>query len=101
MLYLCKQSMGNYRMSNGDKVSKSVIDSRTREAKRLVLSIQFDEYGYNFCEICTRSGGVRLDCSHTISVDKAQKTGRSELAWSLGNIRVLCRECHQKHDKLY
>ena len=92
--------MGNYRMSNGDKVSKSVIDSRTRDAKRSALSAQFWEFGYNFCEDCLTSRG-RLDCSHTISVDKAQKTGRSELAWDVNNIKVRCRDCHRKHDKLY
>ena len=91
--------MNHYHTSDGERVAKSVIDSRVRDAKSNALSEQFYEYGYNFCEECEVSSGVYLDCSHTISVDEAQKTRRSELAWDVSNLRVLCRRCHAKHDK--
>ena len=65
----------------------------------LALSEQFWEFGYNFCVDCLRSSGVYLDCSHTISVDEAQKSRRTELAYDKNNIKVRCRECHQDHDR--
>lgn len=60
-----------------------------------------EEYGYIFCEECGRNAnsGVPIDCSHTISVDEAQKRGRAELAWSVDNIKMRCRLCHRIHDK--
>jgi hypothetical protein len=90
----------SYKTSNGERVSKSVIDRRVREAKIVLLAKQLLEHGYNFCEECKASSGVRLDCSHTISVDRCQKEGRAELAWDVTSMRVLCRSCHQEHDKL-
>lgn len=90
--------MNHFYTSNGERVSKGVIDSKTREAKSNALSEQFWEFGYNFCVDCLRSSGVYLDCSHTISVDEAQKTRRAELAYDKDNIKVRCRECHIAHD---
>ncbi len=90
--------MNHYYTSDEERVAKSVIDSKTRKAKSNALSEQFWEFGYNFCEDCLTSRGVRLDCSHNISVDEAQKTMRTELAWDVNNIKVRCRECHIKHD---
>ena len=89
--------MNHYHTSDGERVAKSIIDSRVREAKSNALSEQFWEFGYNFCTDCLSSNG-RLDCSHTISVDEAQKTRRTELAWDVENIKVRCRDCHIKHD---
>jgi predicted nucleic acid-binding Zn finger protein len=80
--------MNHFYTSEDERVSKSVIDSRVRDAKSNALSEQFWEFGYNFCTDCLSSAG-RLDCSHTISVDEAQKTRRTEL--SLG-----CREYKSK-----
>ena len=90
--------MNHYYTSEEERISKSVIDARTKEAKKNALSEQFWEYGYNFCVDCLRSAGVYLDCSHTISVDEAQKTRRSELAYDKDNIKVRCRTCHIQHD---
>ncbi len=91
--------MGNsYKLSTGEYIKKSLIDLRIREAKKIVIDNQIDEYGYNFCEVCKASSGVRLDCSHYVSVDECQKTGRSELAYDVNNIQVLCRECHKERD---
>ena len=89
--------MNHFYTSEDERVSKSVIDSRVRDAKSNALSEQFWEFGYNFCTECLTSNGI-LDCSHTISVDEAQKTGRTELAWDVDNIKVRCRDCHLKHD---
>ena len=90
--------MNHYYTSDEERVGKSVVDSKTRQAKASALSRQFWEYGYNFCEDCLTSSAVRLDCSHNISVDEAQKTRRTELAWDVNNITIRCRDCHIKHD---
>ncbi len=90
--------MNHYYTSDEERMPKSIIDSNVRKAKANALSRQFWEFGYNFCEDCLLSSGVRLDCSHNISVDEAQKTRRTELAWDVNNIKVRCRECHVKHD---
>ena len=91
--------MNHYYTSEGERIAKSKIDKLVSNAKKMLIDEQFYEYGYNFCEECEVSSGVYLDCSHTISVDEAQKTRRSELAWDINNLRVLCRRCHAKHDK--
>jgi len=90
--------MNHFYTSDEQRIAKSLIESRTREAKKNALSEQFWEFGYNFCVDCLKSSGVYLDCSHTISVDEAQKTRRAELAYDKDNIRVRCRECHIAHD---
>ena len=90
--------MNHYYTSNEERIAKSVIDARVRKAKSNALSEQFWEFGYNFCVDCLVSSGVYLDCSHTISVDEAQKTRRAELAYDKDNIKVRCRTCHIAHD---
>jgi len=90
--------MNHYYTSNEERIAKSVIDARVRKAKSNALSEQFWEFGYNFCVDCLKSSGVYLDCSHTISVDEAQKTRRAELAYDKDNIKVRCRTCHIAHD---
>lgn len=88
-------------MSNGERVEKSVIDYRVREAKKEVLRLQLEEHGYNFCTDCGRNDCVPIDCSHDKSVDWCQKNGCSELAWDISNIRPRGRPCHQRHDRTY
>ena len=90
--------MGTYRTSSGERVKKSVIDRRVREAKKQKLANQLETWGYNFCEDCFRNDDLPLDCSHNISVDQCQKMGRSELAWDLENITIRGRGCHNIHD---
>jgi len=94
--------MNHHFTSDGERVSQSTIDSRTREAKAQVLQNQLDEYGYNFCEDCKKNANAagKLDCSHDISVKKAKESGRTELCWELSNIKIRCRKCHQELDKL-
>lgn len=97
-----KSFMANsYRMSNGERVLKSEIDARVRQAKQKKIDQMIEEYGYVFCEECgvnTSSGPI--DCSHDVSVDKCQREGKSELAWDVNNITMRCRRCHQKYDGL-
>ena len=90
--------MNHYYTSNEERIAKSVIDAKIKKAKSNALSEQFWEFGYNFCVDCLRSTGVYLDCSHTISVDEAQKTRRAELAYDKDNIKVRCRSYHIQHD---
>lgn len=92
--------MNHYRTSNGERIPKPEIDRRVRLAKARKLELQREWYGFNKCEDCGRNAtGTRLDCSHEMSVDECQKTGQSELAWDIDNIKIRCRECHQKHDR--
>jgi len=92
--------MNTYSTSTGERVSKSTIDRRVREAKEQNLYNQMLEFGYNFCENCHRSSGVRLDNSHIVSVDDCQKQGCCEKAYDVDNIQVLCRGCHVRRDLL-
>ena len=93
--------MGSYKTSDGERLDKSTIDYRVREAKKKKVDNQQEEHGYNFCEECLISSGVYLDCSHDISVDKCQKEGKTELAYDVDNITIRCRNCHRKHDNTY
>ena len=93
--------MGTYRTSSGERVKKSVIDRRVREAKRQKLELFCDDNNTNkvWCEECGENEAYAIiDCSHDISVDECQKSGRSELAWDIDNITLRCRVCHKKHD---
>ncbi|PKP11987.1 MAG: hypothetical protein CVU09_00365 [Bacteroidetes bacterium HGW-Bacteroidetes-4] len=92
--------MARYRTSTGELVSKAYIDRMVRITKALVLSEQREEYGYNFCEECSKSSGVRLDCAHVESVDSCQKNGYADKAWDKENIKIKCRKCHQEQDGL-
>lgn len=93
--------MNHYKTSSGERIAKSVIDSRVRKAKKEKIDCQLEEFGYNFCEECRISSGTYLDCSHDISVDKCQKEGKTELAYDVDNITIRCRKCHRKHDNTY
>ena len=90
-----------YECSDGTRVLKSTIDSRVKKAKAKKLDNMNLDQGFIACEECgiNASSGVYLDCSHTISVKECQESGRSELAYNVDNLRVLCRRCHGIHDK--
>jgi hypothetical protein len=101
--------VNTYKTSDGNRVTKAEIERRVRQAKKQVIENQLNQHGYNFCEECIKDGlpgsasemEMRtLDCSHTVSVDAAQKMGKSELAWDISNILVLCRAHHKIKDKL-
>lgn len=92
--------MNHYKTSSGEKISKSTIDYRIREAKKKKIDLMLDMYGYIFCEECNinANSGMYIDCSHDISVDDCQKNGMTELAWDVDNITMRCRKCHENHD---
>ena len=94
--------MTNYRTSKGLKISKSNIDRLVHNAKAIKLKLFYEEHGYFFCEECKKNeyASGRIDCAHIVSVKKCQEEGRSELAYDVDNLRLLCRQCHQIHDKL-
>ena len=92
--------MNTYQTSTGERLKKSVIDSLVKKANKEKLKQQFEEFGFNFCEDCHISGGVFLDCSHDISVKECQESGQAEKAFDVNNIKIRCRSCHQKKDKL-
>lgn len=92
--------MNSYQCSDGSRLKQSVIERLITKAKAEKVRTQFDDYGYNFCEDCKISSGTYIDCSHDISVKKAKETGRTELAFDVNNITMLCRKCHQIKDKL-
>ena len=89
-----------YPDSDGNRIKKTVIDSRTKLAKARKIDSMLLEHGYVFCEECglNASSGEPIDCSHDISVDKCQKMGQSELAYDEDNITMRCRPCHRKYD---
>jgi len=91
--------MNHYRTSKNERVSKTYIDTKVKGAKHQKLEQQINDYGYNFCEGFAKEHESTLDCAHVISVDECQKSGRSELAWDVDNIKILCRSCHREHDK--
>ena len=93
--------MNYYKTSIGEKFTTAEIKTKMRVAKAKALEKQFEEFDYNFCEQCGRNAsGTRLDCSHDISVKKAKENRQTEQCWNVGNITILCRECHQKKDGL-
>lgn len=91
--------MNHFRCTDGTKVTKIFIDGQIRKTKKRRLDKQLEDHGYNFCEDCkiNASSGVYIDCSHDISVNECQNTGRAELAWDGNNITIRCRKCHEKH----
>lgn len=93
--------MPSYKTSDGDRLQKSVIDSRVVKAKEAKIEAMMDEQGYISCEICgiNAAAGEPIDCSHDVSVKECQESGRSELAYDITNITMRCRTCHRKHDK--
>lgn len=90
--------MNHFRCSDGTKVSKAEIDKRVYKAKTEKVKRFREEHGYLFCEDCGRNDCLPIDCSHTISVDECQKSGRAEIAWDIDNIVLRGRKCHEKHD---
>ena len=91
--------MGTYTTSTGEKYNQSQIDRKIRQAKKKKIDDFVYENGFLFCEDCKTTVG-RFDCSHQLSVDKCKKLGQFEKAWNVDNIKIRCRTCHQRKDKL-
>jgi hypothetical protein len=92
--------MGTFKTSQGLRLETKQIDLLIRKAKSNKIEKFVSLYGYIFCEDCQKSNSTRFDCSHIVSVKEAKETGRSELCYDSNNIKILCRECHQKIDGL-
>ena len=92
--------MNSYKCSDGSRLKQSTIDRLITKAKANKVRNQFEDHGYNFCEKCGISNGTYIDCSHDISVKECKENGRTELAFDVNNITMLCRGCHQIKDKL-
>ena len=90
--------INTYQCSSGDRVVKAKIDRNIRHAKAQKLREFKNDNGYCFCEQCGSNQG-RIDCSHIISVDECQKTGRTELAWQVANIKLHCEKCHAEIER--
>lgn len=93
--------MNTYKDSNGNRHPQARIDRKIATAKQMKLEQMRFEYGYVFCEECgvNESAGP-LDCSHDISIKEAKESSRTELCWTISNLMIRCRPCHQKKDKL-
>ena len=85
--------MAIYTTSTGERLEKSTIDSRIKKAKETYLEKFIDDYLYHYCERSLKTG-VRLECSHIVSVRECQHSGRSELAYDLKNIELLSHDEH-------
>ena len=92
--------MNYFKTTNGERISKATIDRNVRKTKEAKIYKHMQLYGYMFCTECRRNDCNPIDCAHIISVDECQKTGRSELAWDLDNIKIIGRRHHQKIDGL-
>jgi hypothetical protein len=88
-----------YKTSSGERVLKSVVDTKVRQAKAVKKENFLDEYGYMFCEECGKNDCKPIDMSHDISVKQCQEEGRTELAWDVNNITLRGRKCHELHDR--
>ena len=86
--------MSSYYLSNGTKLSKSKIDSLVLKSKK-EKRLNFEGYG---CEHCKRSDQMFYDTSHIISVKECQEMRKSEIAYDVKNLELLCRNCHIKHE---
>lgn len=91
-----------YFDSDGHSYTQGQVNANITKAKERKLNEFFDEHGYHFCEQCrvNSSNSFKLDCSHQISVKEAKETKQVQLAWTVSNIKLLCRRCHQIKDKL-
>lgn len=93
--------MNSYSTSDGKRLKQCTIKHNIRLAKQEKLRTFYEKHGYFFCEDCGRNeNNTRIDCSHEISVGKSKQDGKVELAFDVDNIKLRCRECHEKHDNL-
>lgn len=91
--------MNTFECSNGDRLSKGKIDRNIRYAKAQKVRQFKNDHGYIFCEVTGSRDGY-IDISHVISVKYAQETGRTELSWSLNNMRFEIRDQHKKTESM-
>ena len=61
---------------------------RRHKLKQELVDEQYDERGYNWCNMCGLSG-INLDLRHIIPLGRGGKTER-------GNCELAHRACHEK-----
>ena len=93
--------MNHITTSTGERITRSAFDARIRRAKAVKLRNFEDDHGHLFCEQCGKNEKAcgKLDCAHIVSVDKCIKNGTPELAYDIRNLKLLCRQHHESHDK--
>jgi 5-methylcytosine-specific restriction endonuclease McrA len=84
--------MGTFKTSEGERLSKTTIDSLIRKAKK-ALTDEAVEEGKAYCWSCGTTKD-RLSCSHIISVNKCQDDGKTEFAYDTDNLQLECIPCH-------
>lgn len=87
----CKDICPLYRLNPlqylSDNIPKPFTESEYKIFKEEVLSRQFNEFGYNFCEICENTKNLH------VHHEKPQKT-HSIMSLDPDNGIILCRYCH-------
>lgn len=86
--------------SDGVRYTTAQVNKRVSDTKAKFVEEFRDNHGYHFCESCKKSTGVRLTCSHILSVDYCKKEGMTEVAWDINNLELLCIKCHDLHERL-
>lgn len=72
--------------------TKSQINAKIVKSKQYITN----EARLNvecYCATCG-ANNTKIECSHLVSVDWAQKNGMTELAWLPFNIILECHKCH-------
>ena len=83
--------MGTFKTSEGERLSKSVINSRVTDAKRMFSQ---DNYDNCYCFECGTNSSI-IDISHIVSVNDCQNNGKAEQSYNTENFEYLCRSCHR------
>jgi hypothetical protein len=89
--------MGTFKTSEGERLSKTTIDSLIRKAKK-ALTDEAVEEGKAYCWSCGTTKD-RLSCSHIISVNKCQNDGMAEVAYLTDNMQLECLLCHAETER--
>ena len=91
-----------YLTSTGERLNRAQIETRIKKAKAEKIDQFTLENDYCFCEECgVNASNARIDCSHDVSVKECLETGFAEKAFDVENIKLLCRNCHNEHDRTY
>ena len=88
----------SFKTSTGERLSKTTIDNRIRQAKATFKALKESE-GINYCEGCGTNQD-RIDCSHIVSVNDCQNDGMAEFAFDIRNLSFDCRsKCHPETER--
>jgi len=72
------------------RVKYYLLNALKRINKKQLLDLQFDKYGYNFCEKCGKEFSVgELDLHHNIMMSKDHAE-----ADNMSHQILVCKKCH-------